>query len=45
MLVTVLKKSCMLRVNAFMIWIYLKDESWPDGRTLVLTTGITLFLI
>jgi len=45
MLVTVSKKLHMQWVNGFMIWICLRDESWPDGGTLVLTTGISLFLI
>lgn len=45
MLVMMLKKSHMQWVNAFMIWIYLRDESCPGGGTLVLTTGISLFLI
>lgn len=26
-------------VNVFLIWIYLRDETWSDGGTLVLTTG------
>lgn len=39
------EKLCMKWVNAFMIWIYLRDESWSDGGTSVLTTRISLFLI
>lgn len=45
MLAMVLKKLSMQWMNTFMICIYLRDESWADGGTLVLTTGISLFLI